>query len=123
MTFQSDLNKLMISLEKEVTKHVRAVASNALNKIVTKTPVDTGCCRANWVVGIGSVDPTYDPNKKTNDAIQVGEARIKSLETGVSCHISNATPYTVFLEYGTSKQAASGMVSISIEEIKLEMGS
>jgi hypothetical protein len=60
------------------------------NRIVERTPVDTGACQAAWEI---------------------------SFESDSLCIIYNDTPYVSFLEDGHSKQAPNGMVAKTLAEL------
>jgi hypothetical protein len=73
---------------------LKSVGFETQNRITKKTPVDTGRARAGWQ---GEHD-RQDQHKATFT-------------------ISNNVPYIIFLEYGHSKQAPSGMVRITMQEL------
>ncbi len=59
--------------------------------IVDRTPVDTGMARSGWRLEVASDNPLV-------------------------MRIVNAVPYSLYLEYGWSKQAPAGMLRVSILE-------
>jgi len=78
---------------KEGPAYVKRVIFEAFNRIVKRTPVDTGRARAGW---------------------QIDQSKIKSQ---MMAEIINNVPYIVFLEFGRSGQAPQGMVRITLNEL------
>jgi len=74
----------------EVRESIKETAQFARNLLPKNTPVDTGILARSWRVSVGD--------------------RIMT--------IANPTPYAGFVEYGTSRMAARGMLAKSIPEIE-----
>jgi len=66
------------------------LCNEIFDRIVERTPVDTGACQAAWEI--------YFPDAE-------------------ECIIDNPIPYVSFLEDGWSKQAPRGMVQITLDQI------
>jgi hypothetical protein len=98
----------------QVTLLQKKVALLALQKIVMRTPVDTGRARGNWQTTI-SVTPE-DENRQ-GDPVQAGVEMLQGLGVFQVVFISNNVPYIIYLEDGTSKQAPEGMVQLTMEEL------
>lgn len=126
--FNAALDKFIANAKKEASKRLRRAGMVALRRIVFRTPVLTGCCRANWRVDFGSMQKTFDAkslDKGGGKTISTCAARLQSAVVGTDFFISNSTPYVVPLEYGYSRQALAGMVRITANDIKglIEIGS
>ena len=97
--------------------------------IVKRTPVDTGRARGNWMVSLGSaveavVDsgPTISDGQSSPSAlINQGMSTISKSKPGQDIVISNNLPYIVFLEEGTTKQNAKGMVAHNVARVSKEV--
>jgi len=123
--FKRSLKEFAESIDVKVETVVRKISLQAFNGIVLKTPVDTGRARASWVIGINR--PLDSPNFPEDREMSAAEAqtianrqlatlgRLKPYET---VFISNSLPYIETLEDGSSKQAPSGMVAVTIAEIE-----
>ncbi len=114
------VSKTMVALALQILANLVAPASRG------GTPVDTGWARANWVPNIGS--PVTGPigtrpkskikrfTKGLRNAVQTsnqaGLIRYQ-LEDG-PIYITNAVPYILRLNMGSSKQAAAGFVQLAI---------
>lgn len=136
---------LMDFVEKQVPEalsvFVRALALRILRGVVLRTPVDTGRARGNWQLSIEATDDSViegwpkSTKKETSDPPTIGDGSGVSTDTiskGVevlatvgfyhTVIVFNNVPYIWRLENGYSKQAASGMVAITLEEIRLSFG-
>lgn len=125
--FAAALDKFVEIAKKKGTERLRRAGTEAVKRIVVRTPVDSGCCRGNWRVAFGALDRTFDPNlldKSGGKTISACSARIKAAELGNDVFISNSTPYVEPLEYGFSRQRPEGMVRVTAEDIRglLERG-
>lgn len=97
MSWNQDLTDFVEEVADAVDVSVRRVAQTAFERIVERTPVDTGLAKASWVLDMD-----------TSDGI-------------VDVEIYNDVPYIIFLEYGSSDQAPHGMVEITLQEIADEV--
>lgn len=106
-----------------VNKLMRGLGFEALNRLMLKTPVDTGRARANWNTSVGR------PDTSTNDAATSSDVASKQAEGatviartdfagGDDLYVTNGLPYIDDLEKGHSKQAPAGMVAVTVEELK-----
>lgn len=94
----------------------RKVAFDAFRAVVLRSPVDTGRFRANWNVSFDA--PNYATTFSTNQARGQAEAA-KALRwpVGGVAYIANGLPYGPELEFGSSRQAPSGMVRVTASEL------
>jgi hypothetical protein len=105
--------------------------------ILTKTPIDKGVLRGNWLLTIDSVDESYDENKKTSaestgavitseEAADV-ERVLEELTVaglGHTVHLSNSTHYALKAEidgWGPNTPPYA-MVALSLQEIYTSIG-
>lgn len=104
-------------------KFGRAVLLEAMGRIMNRTPVDRGTARANWNVAEGAPDTSTDEGA-TRSSVSGKKAQNRAaiasikLFDGDTAYIANGLPYIRRLEDGYSKQAPSGMVKVTIEEIR-----
>lgn len=120
--FIIDLNDAFEEVvEQEVLLITTKMALDALNRVVMRSPVDTGRFRANWNVAFGAQDTTIttqiDPSGQAT--IARGTAVIGSYNSDKIIWLSNSLPYANRLENGWSKQAPQGMVALTFAELSL----
>lgn len=106
----------------EVPKALRRFALDALNRIIKRTPVDTGRARGGWLPFAEDQGLPVDIGSTIGGegvAIGRGEGSWKEGREGdvIYIEIINRVPYIIFLEYGSSKQAANGMVRITMMQM------
>lgn len=105
---------------------VRAIALEALKRIVNRTPVDSGRARMNWNVSIGgdAFQVTTDVDPSGSIAISRGSQVIATYDQQAGfpvITIYNNLPYIHRLETGYSGQAPQGMVAITAAELQTEV--
>ena len=107
-------------LDEEVGLIKQKVAMTALQKVVLRSPVDTGRFRGNWNVAIEQADLSIsdDVDRSGGDTINAGSAVIMGSQPFDVIFISNNLPYAGVLEGGWSLQAPGGMVAITVAEIE-----
>jgi hypothetical protein len=111
------------------------VTLEALTRLVSKTPVDTGRARGNWQVAIGDrpqgqVDvpnllPHHHPPLPEPPALSVagqtavdeGQKIIATIRPFAVSHVANNVAYILKLEDGGSRQAPEGMLALTLEEL------
>lgn len=114
-----------------VTTVQKRIAFDLFDRIVRKTPVDTGRARASWNISTAAPDRTVAPEgqqpamNRVSAEAKAGAALATLTERGLigeQVWISNNLPYIVKLEEGHSKQAPpKAMVALSIEEVQAKM--
>lgn len=99
------------------------VALELLNRVKEYTPVDTGWLRANWQDRLNSPDAAPEPRPADSRAGQFTSyqpsmlyAAIASAQLGDVIYIVNGVPYAPYVEYGTSKMEARGMMRRAVKE-------
>jgi hypothetical protein len=130
--FGVDLQKFARTMDIELEKVIKRVAFELHDRIIERTPVDTGAARASWNMSLNTPDEsTADPGKGKGKKLSAGAAtakakgtqrRIKRLDPYRDVvWITNALPYIRRLEEGSSKQAPIGMVAVSMAEVEAGM--
>jgi len=112
MSFDVDLSRFTKDMGLELDTVVRKVALDAHNRVTQKTPVDKGRAKANWNVGTGAVDYT------TSESTTIQRPTLNKGDGKRPVYITNNLPYIHKLEQGSSKQAPSGMVAVTMMELQ-----
>ena len=120
-TFALNLAKQIEVANDKVESIVKVTMIELFNRVIQKSPVDTGRFRANWNCSIGSPDlstsQAIDPSG--SGAISKATSTVVSYTlNGQSVFLTNNLPYADRLENGWSKQAPNGMVRLSVMEIQ-----
>ena len=118
--FKLNIPKMTRNMDHVVVMIQQKVALQLLTGIVNMTPVLTGRARGNWQVTIGQptttdLPETYD--KVGQETIQKGSSTIQSLTTLGAIYLTNNLPYIQALEDGSSTQAPSGMVTVTLDRV------
>ena len=97
---------------------VRKVAIDITSSLIMRAPVKTGRFRANWLLGIGSVDTSTSETLDPSGTATLGQIfeQIATAKAGGVIYITNSLPYAIPLENGHSKQAPYGFVRITAVE-------
>lgn len=116
------LEAAQLELRARADRACRAIALEATGRIVLRTPVDTGRARGNWQGYVGeSVLKEYDLEKKDKAGTTTVNAALTSLSNfgvGKKWWITNGLPYIGVLEHGSSKQAPTGMIAVTVKEMQ-----
>lgn len=102
---------------------MRRLILEANNRMIVKSPVDTGRFKGNWNVGNSVIDFSVNESA-TSSPYGAGAAYnnqvINMLRiNGQTVYITNSLPYSRRLEYDAwSKQAPMGMVRVTVAELK-----
>jgi len=113
--------KLVDKIKNDHVKKVVLTALNVHQRIVQKTPVDTGRARSNWLASIGS---PATGTVGASPSLTVQARRVfnnKSVPFGTNLYIANNLPYIERLNQGYSKQAPMHFVEMAIQEVKNEL--
>lgn len=120
-TFALDLSKQIEKAKEQAELVAKKTMIDLFNRVIQKSPVDTGRFRANWNCSIGS------PDLSTSQAIDPSGSVASSRATATvvsytlneqSVFLTNNLPYAERLENGWSKQAPNGMVRLSVMEVQ-----
>lgn len=127
--FQRWTQSLIEDAEDEVaSKALRKLAFDFTNKVIKRTPVDTGRARAGWT-GWVNKQPEYTVQLNAgaggsidSQAVQEGRSKSRFEEnlSGPRQHITiiNAVEYILALEFGHSAQAPQGFMRITMRELQ-----
>lgn len=120
-TFALNFAKQIKAANDKAESIVKVTMIELFNRVIQKSPVDTGRFRANWNCSIGSPDlstsQAIDPSG--SGAISKATSTVVSYTlNGQSVFLTNNLPYADRLENGWSKQAPNGMVRLSVMEIQ-----
>lgn len=119
MSFALELAALVEKTKGDLDKAVRQAVVLTAQSLVLKSPVDTGRFRANWNLGVGTMDvATSEATDKAGAAVVARVAAMMAEQkAGQVFYITNSLPYAKPLEYGHSKQAPAGMVRLTFAEL------
>jgi len=120
--FNKFVNRFIKQSGVSTDKAIRKIALDLLTRIVLKTPVSTGRARAGWFVSMNGLNGPWVEEGNDPKAIAEGRAKGKFVSklTGRKdkyVELINGVYYAIYLEYGSSKQASSGMVRVSLREM------
>lgn len=121
MTFTVDISKFIDKAKGQEQLVIRKICLELFNKVILKSPVDTGRFRANWNASINYPDKSVSNSldKTGIGTIAKNNAIISNFSVNDnSIYLTNNLPYAYRLEFeGWSKQAPQGMARISVMEI------
>ena len=117
-SFSLQIEKWTEETQKRVTLAVRKIALDVFERIILKSPVDTGRFRGNWQVQIGSIPTgTLEIDDKSGQVtVAKAQAEVLGVKAGDTIYLINNLPYARRLEYGWSNQAPEGMVRTTVAE-------
>jgi hypothetical protein len=120
MSMHDDIVRVRGLIRSRSDKLLQALFLEAHRRVVLKTPVDIGRARGNWQPTIGEAAQgeidAIDPSGGAT--IAEGMSVAKGLKFGDTAFTVNNLPYINRLEHGWSKQAPTGMVAVTVEELK-----
>ena len=114
---EKQLRAIAEKAERKSDEFYRATMIELGNRIIIRSPVDTGVFRANWQSSFTFTPVTTDDNKQATSINKLNDTAIR-LTVDDKFYFSNSLPYAEELEKGSSKQAPTGMVRLSIAEIE-----
>ena len=106
-------DKHRANLEKVVRGSVFRVGA----QIESKSPVDTGLFRSNWMPNVGGIDKSTTTNSSRNSSLALKE-EVAGFRMGNTFYFTNNLPYARMLEFGGSNQAPNGMVRLAVRNIQ-----
>jgi hypothetical protein len=120
-TFALNLAKQIEAANDKVESIVKVTMIELFNRVIQKSPVDTGRFRANWNCSISSPDLSTSESTDPSGSGSISKATstvVSYTLNDQSVFLTNNLPYAERLENGWSKQAPSGMVRLSVMEIQ-----
>lgn len=122
-----DFGKWIDKVKSDADAFVRQCAMMASERIISRTPVDTGFAKAGWWVdpGNGSANIVDGENHGVDPGGNVTVGRVNAdlvkAKAGSVITIANNVRYIEALEYGHSKKRPEGMVRVTKAEMPLIM--
>jgi hypothetical protein len=129
VTFDADLDAFAKQVGVDLGRVIRRVAVDLHDRIVTRTPVDSGRARASWTMSIDTPQGPGDVGAvKLNAAAAAAQAQATqgvlatlAADPYRQVWIFSNVVYIIALEHGHSKKAPNGMVAISTAEVEAEI--
>lgn len=123
--FSLSIDRWALKAHINIRTFTKLVAFRVHDRVVERTPVDTGRARASWTIIAGETpDRSVAPDDFAGGAL-AGNAAAKNRQGSValatSYVISNNLPYIEALENGHSQQAPSGMVTLAVADVKTRL--
>lgn len=125
--FAARLKDIADSLEPNVNKLMKDVATAVATEVVASTPVLTSRARANWQTtlnepaqGVLYPQPQKPPTPESGAERSLAEARevLSEYKTGDTVYIANRLPYISLLNEGSSKQSPAMFVERSVQRAR-----
>ena len=108
--YKQVLKKVERETPQRLSKALQATAIEGINRLVDRTPVDTGAAKAHWFVRL-QPDENFD-KERTDPSGTKAKAQakrdVKLFRIGQTVWLVNSAPYFVYLENGSVKQAPNG---------------
>lgn len=118
-SFSMDLTKFTNKANADIKTAIQKISMEAFRRIIMKSPVDTGRFRANWGCSIGQpyIGTSDATDKNGGAAMTNAGTTVTGWNAQGSAFLCNNLPYSLALEYGSSKQAPGGMVRTTVTEM------
>jgi len=109
---------------KQVTLLMKKIGLDILTGVVLLTPVDSGRARGGWQVSINeSPEGTSERLDKIGaDTVSEGIGQMAKIAITDKIFITNNVEYIGYLENGTPKMPAHGMLALTIQRIEQAFG-
>jgi hypothetical protein len=120
-TYKQVLKKTERETHQRLNKALQNTAIEGINRLVDRTPVDTGAAKFHWFMRLVP-DEKFDPTRvdPSGEQPKKGAKRTAKLfRIGQIVYLVNSAPYFKYLEHGSSKQAPQGVVAITLAEMNL----
>lgn len=108
-------------LARALNTGLQETALEAISRMIDRTPVDTGAAKAHWFAR-GQPSAGFDEDRvdKEGGPTKARAKRdLKAVRVGDRVYLVNSAPYFFMLERGSSDQAPSGIIAITLAEMKL----
>ena len=123
--FILELDREVLKIEEDFRLFIKRVALEAFDRIIKRTPVDTGRARGNWFITVSPVaggEVTEVADEDGGNTLARGLGALNGYEQRGDYEvitIYNNLPYILRLENGYSqKKAPAGMVAVTIAELE-----
>ena len=116
MSFTAQLQAFTDVAIGNVEQVYRATAISLFTRVIRRTPVQSGRLRGNWQTDISS--PAQGTLDRTGASVAINEAVVvcNRAELNQSIYFTNNLPYAVPIENGSSTQAPTGMLKVTVLE-------
>jgi hypothetical protein len=115
-------NKFLVNFQQStgITAELvlKKYATEALSRIIQRTPVDTGRARYGWSTAAKALGLSVPKPRAGTANLDPGFYEEKLDGRYKFIRFANHVPYAIYLEYGWSKQAPLGMVRITMAELR-----
>ena len=109
------MNDVKISLKNRAIE----LASSVFEGVVDRSPVYTGNFRASWRLSHSSEDLSVTTGGSSASPLPAPKTpKLVNAPDFPVIYVTNATPYSIRLEYGWSKQAPSGIIRTTIDSLR-----
>lgn len=134
MSFTDELQKACDRAKGRAADVIRATAVGLQSGMVMRAPVDTGRLRANFQIGIGSIN-TQTTSSPGSDPVGRAQSVMGTWRIGKTIWLTNSLPYAHVAEYGLygkppgsangpktrggySTQAPGGFVRLTVQDFE-----
>ena len=120
-TYKQVLKKVERVTPLRLSKALQNTAVETINRLIDRTPVDTGAAKFHWFVRALPYERFDETRTDPSGSRPKTDAKrdVRLFRIGQTVWIVNSAPYFVYLEHGSSKQAPSGVVAITFAEVNL----
>lgn len=130
MRFAQQLAAFGDEAERKADQAIRKVALGVFDRVIMRTPVDTGRLRGNWQASVGKPatgirrrPDANGPVTQNGSGSSTAKDRAQKVVLGANSptvfYLTNNLPYATVIEYESrSQQAPQGMVRISAAEFQ-----
>ena len=114
-------DEFLKNTEQEILRIKLKVVIYLLQRIIQRSPVDTGAFRGNHRVSVGAIDESSSKEIKDvsgSNTLSAGISAVSAAKALDAIYVQNNLPYAEKLEYGHSKQAPHGIYALSLNDTK-----
>ncbi|CAB4122347.1 Bacteriophage HK97-gp10, putative tail-component [uncultured Caudovirales phage] len=115
-TIRAQIGKWKNATDAKIEGLARQVCFEMAERVVTKTPVDTGFLRGSWQPSIGEPQQASGVQDKAGaGALNAAAMVMSDVKAGDRFYMINNAKYARHVEYGTSKMAGRFYVSDTVK--------
>jgi len=132
--FIASLQAFTVAMRKDFDAYRKIITLDALQQLISRTPVESGNARFNWQITVGNpatgtlsynkdqviwADKTNVPSLEVGGLIPLGREtpEITRASPNETIFITNNVDYIKRLEDGSSHQAPAGMLAVTVESL------
>lgn len=115
-SFAAQLEAFARESKDKADQVVRETVMEIGERLITRSPVDTGAFRGNWNYGLETRDAFFNDARIGRELNNLEE--LPKSAAGFIHFVSNAAPYGPALERGHSQQAPQGLVALTALEFE-----